>query len=224
MKFEAFRKTRLTALFIGASALAFAQSGSTPAKGYIAPSQQVQLLRQPNGLAAVAAIVGHLELYEGDEVWGLSSLNDIPAASAQIIEGTLVGSESRLTDDGDHIVTDYSLRILRVIKGQVSGSVFSFSAPGGTVVFPNGTSAHIGSVVTDNFKKDKDYIVFVKSEEGKNVLVSGSASVFSSSSSDNTVATLDEKDVRCELVRKSLSTMSRSDLLVYLSEHAGKQQ
>jgi hypothetical protein len=151
-------------------------------------------------------------------------LNDIPAASAQIVEGTLVGSESRLTDDGDHIVTDYSLRILRVIKGQVSGSVFSFSVPGGTVVFPNGTSAHIGNVVTDKLEKDKDYIVFVKSEEGKNVLVSGSASVISSSSADNTVATLDERDVRCELVRKSLSTMSRSDLLVYLSEHAGKQQ
>ena len=217
LKSDVIRTSVLAASFLGLVTVAGAQSALAPPQKVLPPSELHKLLREPNGLAAAATLVGHLELSDDDEPRG-STLSSMLTESSLVVEGTIAGSDARLTEDGDNLATDYVMQLSHVFKGKVGGGVVTFSARGGTIVFPNGTSAHVENVASDNIKTDRDYIVFLKPEEARNILVSGSASVVSTSSQTNSVSALDPKDFNCEFTRKSLGKMSLSDLEAYLRD------
>ncbi|HEX3472557.1 MAG TPA: hypothetical protein VHT28_15355 [Silvibacterium sp.] len=179
----------------------------------------MKLLREPNGLAAVAKIVGHYDSVDDVCVWGTGTLGSLISGSTQIVEGTITGSEGQLTDNGDDIATRYVMIVSRTMKGPVSNQV-AFYAHGGTIEFPNGTTAHIATVETDNIRKGGQYIVFLKDEDGRKVLQAPASAVIVSSPERNTVSTFDDKDVHTEGTRAELSKMTRGDLIQYILNRA----
>lgn len=206
-------------LVLFASAVARAQTASDAPRKYLPPSEQVKLLREPNGLAAVAKIVGHLELRDDGEIWGMPNLDSLIEGSTQIVEGTIIGSESQLSVDGDDISTRYVMSVSRTMKGPVSIEV-AFYAHGGTIEFPNGTSAHMATLDTDNIRKGGQYIVFLKDEDGRKVVHAPVAAVIVTSVEKNAVSTLDDKDVHTEGIRKDMSGMTRGELIQLILNRA----
>jgi hypothetical protein len=151
-----------------ASVIVPAQAASQPSPKYLSPAERAKLLREPNGLAAVAKIVGHFEGVDDVSVYLMSTLDSLIAGSTQIVEGTITGSESELVENGDNIATRYIMTVSRTMKGPVSNDV-AFYAHGGTIQFSNGTSAHIATLEADNIRKGGHYIVFLKEEAGRKV-------------------------------------------------------
>jgi hypothetical protein len=97
--------------------IARAQGASQPASKYLSPSERVKLLREPNGLAAVAKIVGHYEGVDDVCVYMTPTLDSLFEGSMQIVEGTIMGSDSQLSADGNDISTRYVMNVSRTMKG-----------------------------------------------------------------------------------------------------------
>jgi hypothetical protein len=217
-----FRMQALVFLAVALAGCAIARAqggGSQSASKYLSPSERVKLLREPNGLAAVAKIVGHYEGVDDVSVYMTPTLDSLFEGSTQIVEGTIMGSDSQLSADGDDISTRYVMSVSRTMKGPVSNEV-AFYAHGGIIDFPNGTSAHIATIETDNIRKGGQYIVFLKDEVGRKVVQAPAAAVIVSSPGKNSVATLDDNTAHTEGVRKDLNGMTRGDLIQLILNRA----
>lgn len=195
-----------------ANVIARAQGASQPSPKYLSPAERMKLLREPNGLAAVAKIIGHYEGVDDVCVYLTPTLDSLIAGSTEIVEGTITGSESELVENGDDIATRYVMTVSHTMKGPVSNEIV-FYVHGGTVEFPNGTSAHIATLEADNVRKGGHYIVFLKDEDRRKVLQAPAAAVIVSSPERNSVATLNDKTAHTEGIRKDLNGMTRGDLI-----------
>ena len=200
------------AVALTASVIARTQAASQSSPKYLSPAARAKLLREPNGLAAVAKIVGHYEGVDDVCVYLTPTLDSLIAGSTQIVEGTISRSESELVENGDDIATRYTMTVSHALKGPVSNEIV-FYAHGGTIEFPNGTSAHIATLESENIRRDGQFIVFLKDDAGRKVLQVPAAAVVVSSPERNSVATLDDKTAHTEGVRKELNGMTRGDLI-----------
>lgn len=168
---------------------AVAQSATTPQPQRLSPEKIVDLLRQPNGLAEAAKLVGHFELNGQGRLWGHPNLNALIDSSDLIVVGKLTSAVSRLTDDGDDIWTDYELAPEKTIKGETLGNV-EFTVPGGLITFPNGTSAEIITVQWQQLQIGQQYAVLLQKSprNGRYDLANGLEALFTLSTHDGKVA------------------------------------
>jgi hypothetical protein len=95
------------------------------------------------------------------------TLADLGRDSSVIVVARVVGSRGKLTLDGNSVLTESALSVQKVVKGEVqSGSVIKVETPGGTHIFPDGTSVHLNSLNYRRPHKGGTYVLFLRSKEG----------------------------------------------------------
>lgn len=202
-------------VFLWATGVFFvhSQENSIQQSSYIRPAVLQKLLREPGGLEAAAKLAGHFEMREDGEVWGTPTLESLISGSSLIIEGTIAKEDSRLVSDGDKIISNYSVNISQTLKGSDhESSSVTFSAPGGMIKFPNGTSACVRTVESDNLHEGERYIFFLTREDSQYGLYSSSAGALKISPKDETLSTLDANDLRSQPLASSLLNMRSNNL------------
>jgi hypothetical protein len=159
----------LIAALFAVGSLAFAQSNTQkpaqPTGTKILSHERIaELLRQPNGLAAAANLVGKFVIDGQGRLWSHTSLQNMAASSNLVVVGKITLRESRLSEDGDDIYTDYLIETERIVRGKSSGSI-SFTAHGGLVEFPNGTSAQVTTIEWQQLQIGQKYAVLLSQEQ-----------------------------------------------------------
>lgn len=106
----------------------------------VSPERVVQLLRKPNGLEALANLTGNFVINGQRELWGDGDLAIQVAQSSLAIVGVITKERSWLSEDGDDIFTDITVRPEKVLKGSAQGlgRIYDF---GGPYQFANGNTA-----------------------------------------------------------------------------------
>lgn len=105
---------------------------------------QVIALRR-GGLPAAASVTGTVVVFkDAMPENGAGSLEQLVSSSQLVIIGTVGQGRSWLVASDDNIVTDYPVRVERVLKGPESARVgVDVSMQGGRVVFANGSTAEV---------------------------------------------------------------------------------
>jgi hypothetical protein len=128
------------------------------------------------GLREKAAASGSYVTYASPSIAPTyNDLNQLVLASTDIITGTAISNQTRLTPDGTFITTDYDVQVASVLYGHLQpGATITVSLPGGFLVFdtPSGVTGSgavsqtqtYAAVRTPWFKKmsnGKQYILFL---------------------------------------------------------------
>lgn len=173
-----------------------------------------ELMHQPNGIEAVAKIVGYYDFPEENEIWGIPTLDELISASPLIVEGSIVSAQGRLVARGNGIQTDYTVEVTEVGKGAVpkSGRV-TFTASGGTIQFPNGTTAHVGTLESDNLHVGSTYVFFLRPVDNGNGL-EGSGTALRVSAQDRVLTVLAPNKLQTSNLEKALGKIRDGDLMV----------
>jgi hypothetical protein len=180
----------------------------------ISPHEFQRLMHQPNGIEAVAKIVGYYEWREDDEVWGIPTLDTLVANSPLIVEGSIAAAQGRLVSRGDDILTDYTVEVSDIARGQrPDSSRVTFTARGGTIQFPNGTNAHIATLESDNLHVGSTYILFLAPvQDGTHLECSGAA--LRVSPQDRVLSVLAQNKLQTSNLEKALGKIRDGDLMV----------
>lgn len=96
-----------------------------------------------------------------------SDVESLTSHSGKVIVGIPIGSSSRISPEGDRVLTDYKVSVLEVLKGKTEpGSLETVSVLGGLILFEDGTSAE---VKTPGFKIEngKTYVFFLSGRDSK---------------------------------------------------------
>jgi hypothetical protein len=166
----------ISALTVIATSLMSAQQ---PRSAKLSPVEVRTLLRSPNGLEKAANLAGNFTLEKEIRVWIDPSLSGLVGASPTVFVGTMVGSESRVSEDGDQIYTDYHFRPAAFVKGTASGSSdIIVTAEGGKVQFNNGTTAEIKTIEWLHLKTGNKYLLCLQQHGDRYFLSDGFAGAF----------------------------------------------
>ena len=133
----------------------------------LGPDRIAQLLRQPNGLEKAANLVGTFEINGQLHLWSRYDLKTLTSASVAIVVGRIESASSYLAEDGDDIWTHYSVRPLRILKGNVGGGDFTLNVSGGRVTFATGNTAQITTIQWENIQVGQRYLFFLRETEPK---------------------------------------------------------
>jgi hypothetical protein len=185
-----------------------------PSNKQLSPQQITKLLQHPGGLRAAANAVGAFVLDSDWRSWGDPDLQALVADSSLIFTGKVIGFTSRLSDNENNLVTDFTMHADEVLKGTIPHAV-SFSARGGKVVFPNGTSAEVRTVVWDRLKPGGVYLVFLEKDypEYKKYVPTGNAvGLFDISATDGSFDWFASHEPATHAITQEVSSFSRQDL------------
>ena len=123
-----------------------------------------------DGLRAVARLVGHyVRLEDSDDVEFVveRDVKDLCDNGTLVVVARVIGrSEARLSEDGGLVTTDYSVTIAERLQGELQDGVrLTVPMPGGTVKFPDGTSASIRSTRNPDIRIGSRYVFFLRRAE-----------------------------------------------------------
>lgn len=205
--------------------LAFSQSASASSKT-LSRDKIAELLREPDGLAAAANLAGKFVIDGQVRVWSITKLSTLVSSSSLILEAKIAARESRLVSNGDDIDTDYTVTPENIVKGKVSGGL-SFTAHGGLIEFPNGTSAEITTVEWRQLQVGGKYVLFLRQEEdGRYYPANGIEALFRLSTADGNVDALAAHDERHHIVNDEVKALSisafRTRVQTLVAENATK--
>lgn len=167
------------AMSLAASIAAYANAQSQAAAGKeLSPVTIRTFLRQPGGLQSLAKIAGNFVLQDKRPLFARSTLAPLANSSSLILIGHVSASTSSLIEDGDSILTTYTVVPEIVVKGVIEGS-FDVDARGGEIKFADGTTARIVTWETEQIQTGGRYCLFLKDGQGKNkFLTNGEESIF----------------------------------------------
>jgi hypothetical protein len=163
------------------------------------PDQVVTAVRK-GGLREGARIKKRFVSSESTTGWGKYDLESLTSHSSVVMMGTPQDGTSRLTPNGERIITEYKVKVSRIFKGQLQeNELVRLIVPGGKVVFEDGTSAEILTPDLGPITKNQTYILFLHaSADGTDVyqLTGGGQGLFEVPSSAWGVKPLgDKKDL-----------------------------
>lgn len=124
------------------------------------------------GLREAARVKGrYVATFDPHWDFGQFDVETLTKNSAAVIVGVARRKlGSRLSADGQSIVTDYEIGVTERIKGAMpQGSTVTVSLPGGVVGFEDGTSAELRTREFDHFKTGATYTLFLTETESYNV-------------------------------------------------------
>lgn len=157
-------KTILTLLFLAVFAAGFA-GFAVSSKTQTPPQdsrQEVQAARR-GGLREVARIKGKYVARIDTGSWIKYDIEGLTKNSYAIVIGTPLTHSSRLTADGESIVTEYELRVDETVKGNLyQTQTTKVEIPGGKVVFEDGSTAEIEPADLLPMEKGKTYLLFLR--------------------------------------------------------------
>lgn len=118
------------------------------------------------GLREAARIKGHYVASINTSHWLKFDLETLTKNSAAVIIGNPLSSVSRLSPNGDLIMTEYQISVNEVLKGNLTPEEkVNVSLSGGIIVFEDGTSAEIKTPDSERIEKGKTYILFISAEK-----------------------------------------------------------
>jgi hypothetical protein len=129
---------------------------------------QVRDALRRGGYREAAKVKGH---YVGDfdPHWdfGLFDIESLTKNSVVVVVGVATTAlPSRLTTDGQLIVTDYEISVQEIIKGSVTaGGKVKVSLPGGKMEFEDGTSAELRTPKFEHIKVRQTYALFLTEDQ-----------------------------------------------------------
>jgi hypothetical protein len=157
----------LTALFVLALIFTNAFTGVTQNQPQKSPDKSepkklIEAIRR-GGYREAAKLKGH---YVGTEDpnwdWANFNLEELTKRSAAVIVGVPQTSIAQLSPTGDQITTNYTVKVEKVIKGNLAANkVVEVSLLGGRVEFEDGTSAEIQTPDFERMQNGKRYILFL---------------------------------------------------------------
>jgi hypothetical protein len=124
------------------------------------------------GLREAARVKGrYVASFDPHWDFGQFDVETLTKNSAAVIVGVAQRKlGSRLSADGQLILTDYEVGVTESIKGAMPrGSTVTVSLPGGVVNFDDGTSAELQTRDFDHFKTGSTYTLFLTETETYNV-------------------------------------------------------
>ena len=158
----------------------------------VSPREMRDLLRQPDGLERLSAVIGDVTLYEPNERWGEGrhDLGSLILESDCIVVVSLPQGVSRLSETGDTLKTEYTLLPSQILKGKPQEEVV-VTVGGGSMTLPNGHSVTVHTPIWDDLAKGTTYLLFLR-RSGKNYEPTGSLQgILRISSDSNQVHILD---------------------------------
>lgn len=140
------------------------RQGSTP-DDFI----QIRDALRHGGYREVAKVKGH---YVGDfdPHWdfGLFNIESLTKNSAVVVVGVATTAlPSRLTAEGQLIVTDYEIAVRETIKGIIAGDKIKVSLPGGEMEFEDGTSAELKTPGFEHIRVGQTYTLFLTEDHSQ---------------------------------------------------------
>ena len=130
------------------------------------PHWNVLSLR-PGALEAAAKIKGHFTFTRHTSMPWVDSnltLNDLIEKATLIVVGTVGSHRSFTFDDGRLIATEYNITVSQNLKGDAISSV-KVGAPGGKVVFPDGTWAQMRSPSWQYMLTGTNFLFFLRANK-----------------------------------------------------------
>lgn len=122
---------------------------------------EVEAVRR-GGLKEAARIKGNYVTSVRTSYWLKYDLESLAKNSADIVVGTPIDGEARLSPDGQTITTEHHFKILESLKGNLSsGETIVVSLPGGKIVFEDGTSAEVITPDLEGMVNSKSYALFL---------------------------------------------------------------
>jgi len=153
-------------------------NGSPATEKELSPITIRNLLRQPGGLESCAKLVGHFVIRDKRPLLSRSSLTTLTDTSPLILIGRVADSKASLIEDGDSILTTYTIVPEMALKGIANGNLM-VRVRGGTITFAEGTSAQIITQETEEIRVGGRYCLFLKNGQNTDkVLTNGEESVF----------------------------------------------
>ena len=114
------------------------------------------------GLREAARIKGKYVTSLRTSYWLKYELESLAKNSANVVVGTPIDSEARLSPDGQTITTEYHFKVLESLKGTLSsGETIVVSLPGGKIVFEDGTSAEVNTPDLEGMMNSQSYAIFL---------------------------------------------------------------
>jgi hypothetical protein len=146
---------------------------------HLSPFEVRTLLRSPNGLEKAADLTGNFTLERELHIFVDPSLSDLLGASSTVVVGTLVFSESRLSEDGDTVYTNYHFTPEIALKSaNLSSSEITVTSEGGKVQFRNGSTAEIKTIEWTHLKAGNKYLLCLNQRGDKFHFTIGFAGIF----------------------------------------------
>ena len=124
-----------------------------------------QLLAEPDGLHKAAVYNGgFFRLSAGGHSFvAYRDLASIARASDAVLVGQTLENTCRMSSDGDHVVTEYSVRVENVLQGAVQpGSVLKIRMPGGRFTFPDGVTVEEDHASVRGMMDGRRYLLYIK--------------------------------------------------------------
>ncbi len=151
---------------------------ASPSVRQLSPITIRNLLREPGGLEACAKLAGHFVVNRNRHLFARATLGTLTDASSLILIGRVSDSKASLIEEGDSILTTYTIVPEAILKGSATGNIV-VSALGGTITFPDGTSAQILTPETQATKVGSRYCFFLKAgNDGEKEFTNGEESIF----------------------------------------------
>lgn len=154
------------------------------------PIQRRNLLRGPDGIEKLSAVVGDVTLSDPEERWGEHDLSSLTSGSDLVVKARISSIRSRLTNDGNSVLTDYELQILSGLKGENIANL-KITCRGGEVNLSNGHTAVLHTLTWDHLQVGNEYIFFLQRVAADFSLVGASQGLLAINSADQTVHLLD---------------------------------
>lgn len=216
---------RLSVIAIGLLGSFAVAQGNRPARPEetktLSRQKVAELLRQPNGLAMAANLVGKFVISGQGHLWSHTTLPNVVASSNLIVVGKITSRLSRLSEDGDDIYTDYTVEVERVIKGKASGSSASFTVHGGLIEFPNGTSAQVTTVEWQQLQMEQRYALLLRQEQdGRFYPANGLEALFRLSTPNEDVDALAAHDGKRHVIADEVKGLTASAFVAKLEAFA----
>jgi hypothetical protein len=149
-------------------AVTFVKSGSTQTlkDQKKDPDQELVAAVRKGGLREAARLKRKYVSSTLSSGWTKFDLEALGENSTTIIVGTPLLSASRLSESGEHIFTDHSVRVEQTLKGSVKpNQVIRLTVLGGKVIFDDGSSAEIQTSDLGPIEIGKTYVLFLKNEQ-----------------------------------------------------------
>lgn len=101
-----------------------------------------------------------------------TDLNQLAGHSSAVVIGTAQQNVCRLSADGKRITIDYSVKLEYVYQGSLKqGNTITVSLPGGSVEFPDGSSAEIQTPWFKKMQEGTTYLLFLNEAAGGRAFV-----------------------------------------------------
>jgi len=140
--------------------LIMAQNGTSQPATTQDSQAEIEAMRR-GGLREAARIKGHYVNKVGSASWGMYDLESLTKNSLAVVLGTPITSVTRLSDDGELVLTEYDVKVKEAFKGQTyPEQVIKVRLLGGKITFEDGTSAEILTDVAP-MEKSKNYVLFL---------------------------------------------------------------